>query len=293
MSVGGVGLFNEVFLPLFFKSFKTPSPYCYRCPIGKERKNCAIDCIKPMEAILKKHSGEIAAIILEPLVMAAGGMIIYPKEYLSKAAALAKKYNVHLILDEVATGFGRTGKMFACEHAGVKPDFMCLSKGITSGTLPLGVTVTTEKIYKTFYADYDKKKTFYHGHTYTANPIACAAALASLDIFKEEDTLNNVKERSGQLSQGLEKFRSLSAVGDVRQIGMIGALELVKDREKKMPFNFKERVGLRIYKEGLKRNLILRPLGNIVYFFLPLCIKKQELSYILDNTSEIIKSSAK
>jgi len=290
MSVGGVGLFNGIFSPLFFKSFKAPSPYCYRCPVGKERKTCAFNCIKPLEAILKKHSHEIAGLILEPLVMAAGGMIIYPKEYLAKAANLAKKYNIHLILDEVATGFGRTGRMFACEHAGVGPDFMCLSKGITSGTLPLGVTLTTEKIYKAFYADHDKKKTFYHGHTYTANPIACAAALASLNIFKEEDTLARVKETAKYLSSGLGRFRELPLVGDVRQIGMIGALELVKDKRKKTPFGFEERIGLAIYKEGLKRNLILRPLGNIVYLFLPLCTNKKELEHILTNTYQILSS---
>jgi adenosylmethionine-8-amino-7-oxononanoate aminotransferase len=291
MSVAGENLFNKIFSPLFFKSFKAPSPYCYRCPMGKKRKSCAIECIKPLEIILKKHSDKIAAIIMEPLVMAAGGMIIYPKEYLAKAANLAKKYNVHLILDEVATGFGRTGKMFACEHARVKPDFLCLSKGITSGTLALGATLTSERIYKAFYADYKEKKTFYHGHTYTANPIACAAALASLAIFKEEATLTKVKETEKRLRLGLEKFRDLQIVGDVRQIGLIAALELVKDKRTKTPFNFEERVGVNIYKEGLKRNLILRPLGNIIYLFLPLCVGNKELDYILDSTYQIIKDS--
>ena len=292
MSVGGVNLFNEIFSPLFFKSFKAPSPYCYRCPMGKDRGNCQIDCVNALEDILKKHSKEIAAIILEPLVMAAGGMIIYPKEYLSKAARLAKKYGVHLILDEVATGFGRTGRMFACEHANVKPDFICLSKGITSGTLPLGVTLITDTIYKAFYDDYKNKKTFYHGHTYTANPIACAAALASLDIFKEEKTLENLTEKSKLLHAGLENFRALSIVGDVRQIGMIGALELVKNKETEEPFGFEERIGLRIYKEGLKKHLILRPLGNVIYLFLPLSVKKEELEYILANTYQAIRSVA-
>ena len=282
MSVGGVSLFNGIFSSLFFKSFKTASPYCYRCPMGRTRESCSIECVKPLEDILKKHSDEIAAIILEPLVMAAGGMIIYPKEYLAKTAKLAKKYNAHLILDEVATGFGRTGRMFACEHAGVKPDLLCLSKGITSGTLPLGVTLTTEKIYRAFYDDYENKKTFYHGHTYTANPIACAAALASLDIFKEERTLDKVQETAALLQNGLEKFRKLPMVGDVRQIGMIGALELVKA---------KDRMGLKIYKEGLRRGLILRPLGNITYLFLPLSVEERELNYILENTYQTIKAA--
>ncbi|MDP3789039.1 MAG: adenosylmethionine--8-amino-7-oxononanoate transaminase, partial [Candidatus Omnitrophota bacterium] len=231
MSVSGVNLFNEVFSPMLFRSFKAPSPYCYRCPAGKDRAGCDIECIKGMEAILREKHKEIAALILEPMVMAAGGMIIYPAEYLRRAAALAKKYNVHLILDEVAVGFGRTGKMFACEHAGVKPDLMCLSKGITSGTLPLGVTLATDKIFNAFYGDYEKKKTLYHGHTYTGNPISCAAALSSLSIFKKENTLERVRKVMPVFRSGLENFRRLSWVGDVRSIGMIGALELVRDKK--------------------------------------------------------------
>ncbi|MFH1594293.1 MAG: adenosylmethionine--8-amino-7-oxononanoate transaminase [Candidatus Omnitrophota bacterium] len=289
MSVGGVSLFNEVFSPLLFKAFKAPSPYCYRCPMGEERDSCGIECIKPLEKILKAKSGEIAGMILEPLVMAAGGMIIYPKEYLKKARELTGRYNVHLILDEVATGFGRTGKMFACEHTNTKPDFMCLSKGITSGYMPLAATLTTGKIYRAFYADLEKKKTFYHGHTYTANPLACRAALASLEIFKNEDTLKRVEAIAPIFNEELAMFRNLKLIGDVRHIGMIGALELVKDKSTKEPFAIKDGIGARIYKEGLKKNLLLRPLGNIVYFYLPLCIKKSELRTILKRTFKIIK----
>jgi len=221
--------------------------------------------------------------------MAAGGMIIYPKEYLKKASEIAKKYNVHLILDEVATGFGRTGKMFACEHAGVKPDFMCLSKGITSGYLALGATLTTNKIYNAFYDDYEKKKTFYHGHTFTANPIAVSAALANLQIFEEENMLVKTKEKISLFHNYLENFRKLDFVGDVRYIGMIGALELVKDKKTKEIFDFKERIGLKIYKEGLKENIILRPLGNIIYLYLPLATSKKELLTILKKTFKIIQ----
>lgn len=290
MSVSGVDLFNNIFSPLLFKSFKAHSPYCYRCPKGLSASRCDIDCISSLEKILKRESNRTAAIILEPLVMAAGGMIIYPKEYLERAAKLAGKYGVHLILDEVATGFGRTGKMFACEYAGVKPDFICLSKGITSGSLPLGVTMTTERIYNAFYADYNKKKTFYHGHTYAANPIACSAALESLKVFEEEGTLSRLKELVPLFSKGLERFRSLSIIGDVRYVGMIGAMELVKDRKTKEPFSFRERVGLEVYKSGLRRHLILRPLGNIIYLFPPLCAKKHELDYILNAAYDILKS---
>lgn len=280
MSVSGVDLFNEIFNPLFFHSFKAPAPYCYQCPIGKKRANCNIDCIEPLEKILKKRHHRIAALILEPLVMAAGGMIIYPKEYLKKVSELTQKYNIHLILDEVATGFGRTGKMFACEHVNAKPDFMCLSKGITSGYLPLGATLTTENIYKAFYADSDRRKTFYHGHTYTANPLACAAALASLRVFEEEDTLRNIEKQSSVFHKELEKFRILDIVRDVRYIGMIGAIELLK-----------KEMGLKIYEEGLERHVILRPLGNIIYLYLPLCIKRKELKFILTQTFDIIRGA--
>ncbi|MCK5494225.1 MAG: aspartate aminotransferase family protein, partial [Candidatus Omnitrophica bacterium] len=188
------------------------------------------------------------------------------------------------------TGFGRTGKMFASEHVDVEPDLMCISKGITSGCLPLSATLTTEDIYNAFYADYEDKKTFYHGHTYTANPISCSAALASLKIFEENNVLKNVNLLIPEFHKMLREFKKIEIVGDVRCIGMIGALELVKDRETKEKFSFKDRIGLKIYKEGLKQNLILRPLGDIVYFFLPLSIKQKEVELIISRTFKIIKN---
>jgi adenosylmethionine-8-amino-7-oxononanoate transaminase len=288
MSVSGVDLFNKVFSPLFFKSIKVPSPYCYRCPMGKTRNTCNIDCVKPFEKLLKERAGEISAVILEPMVIAAGGMIIYPKEYLSRVARAAKKNKVHLIIDEVATGFGRTGKMFACEHANVNPDFLCLSKGLTAGYMPLGVTMTTNRIYKAFYAPHSERKTFYHGHTYAANPIGCSVALASLDVFKKEKTLARSITTAMIFHKGLEKFRELPIVGDVRYIGMIGAIELVKNKKTKERFTFNERIGLAIYKEGLKKNLILRPLGSIIYLYLPLSTTPRELNHILNSTYDIL-----
>ncbi|MBN1913867.1 MAG: adenosylmethionine--8-amino-7-oxononanoate transaminase [Candidatus Omnitrophica bacterium] len=289
MSVGGVDLFNKVFSPLFFPAFKAPSPYCYRCPAGKLRSVCDIECIRPLEAILKRNHSKIAAVILEPLVLAAGGMIIYPPQYLEKASRLTKKYGVHLILDEVATGFGRTGKMFAYQHAAVEADFICLSKGITSGYLPLAMTLTTDEVYRAFYADYEKKKTFFHGHTYTANPLACAAGLASLKVFEEEDTLDKMKGAVEFLGQGLDEFRCLPYVGDTRHLGLIGAIELVKNKKSKEEFGLKERVGLKVYQAGLRRNIILRPLGSVVYLYLPLSIKKSEIKIILEKTAEVLK----
>ena len=292
MSVSGIDLFNKVFSPLFFASFKVPSPYCYRCPMGRERPTCDLECIRPLEKVLREKNSKIAAVILEPLILAAGGMIVYPVEYLKKVGELAKRYNVHLILDEVATGFGRTGKMFASEYVDIQPDFMCLSKGISAGYLPLGATLTTEKVYQAFYADYWKKKTFYHGHTYTANPISCAAALASIKIFEEENTLTKIKKLIPVFHERLEKFRTLPVAGDVRYIGMIGAIELVKDKRTKKSFSLKERIGLRVYKEGLGKRLILRPLGNVIYLYLPLCSKKTEIAYITDKTFQIIQKIA-
>jgi len=260
--------------------------------MGRERATCHIECIRPLESLLRKKGNEVAAVILEPLILAAGGMIAYPKEYLLMADRLTKKYNVHLILDEVATGFGRTGKMFACEHVGIKPDFMCLSKGITAGFLPLGATLTTEKVYNAFYGGYKERKTFYHGHTYTANPISCAAALASLDVFNREKTLKKVERLIPVFHDGLERFRHLKVLGDVRYIGMIGALELVKNKKTKRPFGIGDRVGMRVYTEGLKENIILRPLGNIVYFYLPLSISEKEIETILEKAYAIIQRIA-
>ncbi len=288
MAVSGVDIFNKRFKKLFFRSFKAPSPYCYRCPAGRTRTCCDMECVKPLEDIFKKKHKEIAALVLEPLVMAAGGMIIYPKEYLVKAAQICDKYGVHLILDEVATGFGRTGKMFACDHVKINPDFLCLSKGITAGYLPLGATLATDEVYNAFYDDYEHMKTFFHGHTYTANPLSCSSALASLDIFEKEKTLEGLKETASVFHGWLERFKPLPVVGDVRYIGMIGAIELVKDKNTKEGFGIKNRIGLKIYKKGLKRSLILRPLGDIIYLFLPLCVGKGNIERIMRDTYDII-----
>ncbi len=274
MSLAGRNPFNKIFAPLFFDSFRVPSPNCPHCPMKKTKENCRLECSEPLEKLLRKKNKEIAGIILEPLLQAAGGMVIYPIEYLRKVAELATTYQVHLIVDEVATGFGRTGKMFAVEHAGVEPDLMCLSKGITGGYLPLGATLVTNEIYYAFYDDYTQNKTFFHGHTYTANPLACAAALASLDIFEEERALERISQLIPIFHKKMEGFRHLPLVEDVRYIGMIGALELKS-------LSGEERMELKVHREGLKEGLILRPLGNVVYLFLPLCTKEEELEEIV------------
>lgn len=293
MSVGGEGLFNEKFRALCFETFKTPTPYCYRCPVGRKKGSCALECLIPAEDILKAHVGSIAAVVAEPVLMGAAGMIVYPPEFLKGLRELSLKYGVHMIADEVATGFGRTGKMFACEHAGITPDFMCLSKGITSGWLPLGATLTTEDIFQAFYGDHGEMKTFYHGHTFTANPVACAAAIASIDLFKKEDTLTSVGKIEAVLAPFLEEMSALSIVGDVRGIGTVAAIELVKNKDTKERFSPGDRVGMEIYRMGLERNLLLRPLGDVVYLFLPLCIKREELDDVLERVTCVLRDADK
>lgn len=287
MSVSGIPLFKQVFAPFLFSTYTIPSPYCYRCPMNMRRDACRFECLNPLKALLQKEAHHIAALIIEPLIQAAGGMIIYPAEYLKNLYTLIREYDVHLILDEVATGFGRTGKMFALEHVDIAPDFLCLSKGITSGYLPLGVTMTSDTIYGAFYADYKECKTFYHGHTFTANPLATAAAVASLEIFEQENVINHIDRIIPQLHKELHNLKQFPFIGDVRHIGMIGAIELVKDKESKTIFPFEERIGFKVYCEGLKKGLILRPLGNIIYLFLPLCIDENQIATIFTKLHEL------
>jgi len=289
MAVGGTPGFHSPFKPLFYDSYHIPSPYCYRCPYKKSPERCGFLCLEPLESLLKDNSAQICALIIEPLIQAAGGMIVYPKEYLIRLADLLRKYNVHLIFDEVATGFGRTGSFFALEQVGVEPDFICLSKGLTAGCLPLAATLTTEEIYKAFYDDYEKGKTFFHGHTFTANPVSISCALASLEIFKEEDTLNRARPVIDMLQGEKYRFLDIDIVGDVRGIGMIAAFELVKDKEKKESFPSNMRLGWRVYKRGLKEGLILRPLGDVIYLLLPLVTTELDLSDILEKTYKVLK----
>lgn len=292
MSLGGVPEFHQAFAGLMFDSHRLPSPYCYRCPVGKEQAGCDCECLKPLADLLAAQGERIAALILEPLIQAAGGMIIYPAKYLEKAAALARRHGVHLILDEVATGFGRTGKMFALEYAGIEPDFLCLSKGLTAGCLPLAATLTTEEIYQAFYADYAAGRTFFHGHTFTGNPLGCAAALGSLKVFEQEATLAGLPGKISRLRQCMERFRSLPWVGDLRQLGMIAAMELVKNRETREGFAFADRVGWPIYLKGLEQGLLLRPLGNIIYLWLPLSTTEAQIEEITERAWRVLSDPA-
>jgi adenosylmethionine-8-amino-7-oxononanoate aminotransferase len=292
MSLGGVPEFHQAFANLRFASHRIPSPYCYRCPQGCSAGSCRLECLTPLAELLAREGERIAAFILEPLIQAAGGMIIYPPAYLAGAARLCKQHGVHLILDEVATGFGRTGTMFAMEQAGVSPDVLCLSKGLTGGFLPLAATLTTEEVYNAFYGDYRDNRTFFHGHTFTGNPLGCAAALGSLQVFTEEQTMAGLPEKIERLRLGLERFRELPWVGDLRQLGMIGVLELVKDRQSKEPFTLADRVGWPIYLAGLKEGLLLRPLGNVIYLWLPLSVTLEEIDEILARMWKVLADPA-
>lgn len=287
MSVAGISVFNQAFTPLMFESQHIPTPNCYHCPCHGQ---CDDSCLKPLETMLMQKHETLAAVIMEPLLLAAGGMIVYPAQYLAQAAQLTQRYGVHLILDEVATGFGRTGSMFACEQAGVSPDFLCLSKGITGGTLPLAATLTTEAVYEAFLGPYNQYRTFYHGHTFTANPVGCAAALACLDIFEDEQTLAQARPRMARLQAEAQRFQDLPAVGDVRGIGMVVAFELVCDKERREPCADVRAQGLDIYRRGLEAGLILRPLGNVSYLFLPLATTDADLDAILERTYQVLSA---
>jgi adenosylmethionine-8-amino-7-oxononanoate aminotransferase len=287
VSVGGVDIFHKAFGPLLFKTYKCPSPYCYRCELGMEYPGCKLVCLDKMEELFKTHLSEIAALIIEPLIQAAGGMITFPSGYLKGVRELCTKYNVLMIADEVATGFGRTGKMFACEHEEVVPDIMCLSKGITGGYMPLAVTLTTDEIYNAFLGEFKDLKTFFHGHSYTGNPLACAAALACLDLFEKEETLKNLQPKIEILEQWLKEVLNLQHVGDARGRGLMAGVELVKDKKTKEPYDWAEKMGWRVAYHARENGVFIRPLGNVTVIMPPLSISEQNLRRLL----EIIKTA--
>jgi len=281
LSVGGLDLYRKVYRPILLEGHQVAAPDCYRCPYNKTREQCQAECIEPLESTLLAYAEEIAGVILEPLIQGAAGMKIYPPVYLRKVRELCDRYNVHYIADEIAVGFGRTGKMFANEHAGVAPDLMCLSKGITAGTLPLAVVLCGEEIYQAFYDDYDTLKAFFHSHSYSGNPLACAVANEVLDIFEDENILDSLQPKQQLLDQHAERFTSLKHVGEFRRCGMVAALELVLDREKGTPFPWQQRRGYQVFQKALDMGALLRPLGNVVYFMPPLSISLMELEELL------------
>jgi len=281
VSVGGIDLFHQMYRPLLFNTIPVSSPYRYRDSFKGSEADYLDYCTARLEAVLKRHANVTAALVMEPLMQGAAGMIDQPKGYISRARQLTKKYNTLLIFDEVATGFGRTGKWFACDHERVTPDIFCVAKGLSGGDLPLAATLTTENIYNAFLGDYTRFKTFFHGHTFTANPLACRAALANLTVFKKQKTLSKLQLKIKLLAQGLKQFENLRHVGDIRQKGLMAGIELVADRRTKKPFELNRRAGAAVTMRAREKGVIIRPLGNVVVLMPPLSITHQELNQLL------------
>jgi len=287
VSVGNIALFHSRFKPLLFPTLAAEPPYCYRCPLKLAYPSCKIACIDPIEQILKRRHRELAGFIIEPLMQAAAGMIPQPAGYLKRVRELCTKYNVLLITDEVATGFGRTGKMFACEHERITPDLMAISKGLTGGYMPLAATLTTDEIYQGFLGTYDEFKTFFHGHSFTGNPLGCAVALANLQVFRQEKTLSRLSAKIKMLTQWLKPIADIPHVGDIRQRGFMVGIELVQDTTTKTPYPLSAKTGHHVAAIARSKGLILRPIGNVLVLIPPLSTTTEELKKML----EIIKKS--
>ncbi len=282
VSLGGIELFHERYRPLLFDTLKVPPPYCYRCPFGRERATCALECAEALEAAVRREGPRVAAIVLESGMLGAAGMLVQPEGFLRRARAVADEVGALLILDEVATGLGRSGSMFACEREGVAPDLLCLAKGLTGGYLPMAATLTTERIFEAFLGPPAEGRTFFHGHTYTGNALASAAALATLDIFEQEGILAALPARIARLGALLETLHDLPAVGDTRQLGLAAGIELVQDRERRLPFPAAERRGMAACRAARRHGVFLRPLGDTLVLMPPLTITDDELVHLMD-----------
>lgn len=290
LGVGDVDIFTTTYKELIKEGIKAQGPDCYKCPYHKKFDSCDAQCFEHMEKIIKEQHEDIAAVIIEPMVQGAGGMKMYSPKYIVKLRELTTKYNIHLIADEIAMGFGRTGKMFAMEHAGVSPDIMCMSKGLTTGYYPMAIIGITQEIYDAFYAEYLEGKSFLHSHSYSGNPIGCRIALEVLRIFKDENILEMIADKGAYLNKrAKEIFKDKEYIGEYRQIGMIGAIELVKNNRTKEEFPSSLRAGYEIYKIALKKGALLRPLGNTIYFMPPYIITKEEIDKMLNICKESIE----
>ena len=279
VSLGGIDLFHKIYGPLLFKTILAPSPYCYRCELGLKRKSCGLACANKVDEIITQHPQEFVAMSIEPLVQGAGGIIVAPHGYLRRIRDITKKHGLLLIADEVATGFGRTGKMFACQHEDVAPDIICLSKGITGGYLPLAATLVSQEIFQAFNAP---EQTFHHGHTYTGNALACAAALASLDIFDQDNLLQQTQPKIERFAKRLEQLKGRDFLGDVRYKGLMAGIELVADLQTKRAFPPQHRIGARICHAIRKHGVILRPLADVIVLMPPLSICLEDIEKLVD-----------
>jgi adenosylmethionine-8-amino-7-oxononanoate aminotransferase len=290
MSASAESLFTRPFASMLFNVVRAHAPYCYRCPLGLEPITCHVECLDAagsLSALLDTHGDDVAAVVVEPMLQGAGGMIVWPPAFLAGVRRLCDDRGTLMIADEVLTGFGRTGRLFACEHADVSPDIICLSKALTGGYLPLGATATTERVYETFLSD-DRTRTFFHGHSFTANPLACAVAIASLDLLHESNALDKVAALEQWLRRGLEPLRSLAIVGDVRVIGGVGIVELVADKATKSAAGYLDDLGTRLTAAFVDRGLLLRPLGNVLYVMPPYVISEAETSWVMEQVGEVI-----
>ena len=288
VSVGGMELFHSIFKPMLFDTFFAPSPFPYRFNCSAEQ--CRQLTLDKIEELLKKHPDKIAAVIVEPLVQGAAGMIVHPKGFLKGVRELTKKYGVFLIADEVATGFGKTGKMFACENEDVQPDIMCLAKGITGGYLPLAATLTTQEIFDVFLGEPAEFKTFFHGHTYTGNALACAAAIASLELFEENKIIESLPAKIDLIADYLKKISVLDYVGDVRQCGLMTGIEIVKDKKTKESFSYEKLIGVKICAAMRQKGAMMRPLSDVIVLMPPVAIDLPLLRQLLDIVYDAIKN---
>lgn len=289
VSVGGVPRFHQLFAPLLFDVLRAPAPDLYRRPAGVSRDEAPAHYLAALERLLAEHHPRIAALVIEPLVQCAAGMLVHPPGFLRAVRELTRAHDVLLIADEVAVGFGRTGTLFACEQEGVVPDLLCLAKGLTGGYLPLAATLATDTIYQAFLGDHASSRTFFHGHTYGGNPLGAAVALASLEVFAEERVLARLGPRIEQLAQGLRRLADHPHVGDVRQCGMLAGIELVSDRATTAPYDWTERRGARACLAARERGVLLRPLGDVVVLMPPLCVTEAEVAQLLASAAHGIE----
>jgi adenosylmethionine-8-amino-7-oxononanoate aminotransferase len=282
VSVGAIDLFHKAYSSLLFDCIKIPYPTVYRSPYGNSETVIVHELLKELETLLAQRSDEIAALIIEPIVQGASGIIVMPEGYLRGVRELCTKYEVLMIADEVATGFGRTGKMFACEHEHVTPDLLTAGKGLTGGYLPVAITVASEEIYTAFLGDYEEQKTFFHGHSYTGNPLGCAVAIANLELIEKRNLIQEVEIKSEYLASQLTAFSQLAHVGDIRQKGFMIGIEIVRDKDTAEPFDWKDRVGVKVCRRARELGMLLRPLGNVIVFMPPLAAAKEELDEMTD-----------
>ena len=291
LSVGDVELYKDIYKPLLLDVITVPGADSYYMEPGESVEEYVQSKFNHMEQTLSEHHEEIAAVIIEPLVQCAGYMRMYDAKYITLLRRACDKYDIHLIADEIAVGFGRTGTLFACEQANITPDFMCLSKGLTGGYLPLSCVLTTNQIYDAFYDDYETMRAFLHSHSYTGNPLACAAALATLGIFHTQDIVQKNKKLIQRIERNAERFYDHPHIGHVRQTGMIFAVEMVQDKENKIPYPWQQRRGLKAYQYALKNHVLLRPLGNVLYFMPPYIIDLEQIDMVLEIMHEAIDES--